>query len=130
MLKSPLTERMEAIGKEIVDGAFTVHVAMGPGLLESVYEEALCFELASRGLNVVRQKRVPLYYKGHRLGEDLRADIVVEDCIIIEVKAVEKMLPVHEAQILSYMKLSEVRLGYLINFNVALIKDGISSKIR
>lgn len=129
-MRSPLPERVEAVGTEIVDAAYTVHLALGPGLLEGVYEEALCFELASRGLRVVRQHRVPLYYKGKRLGEDLRADIVVEDCIIIEVKAVETMLPVHEAQLLSYMKLSEIRLGYLINFNVVLIKDGIARKIR
>lgn len=121
---------MEAIGKKVVDAAYNVHLTLGPGLLESVYEEALCFELASRGLKVVRQKRISLYYKGQRLGEDLRADIVVEDCIILEVKAVEVMLPVHEAQLLSYMKLADMRLGYLINFNVSLIKDGIARKIR
>ncbi len=118
----PETERIAAV---VVDAVYKVHTTLGPGLLESVYEECLAFELTKRGLKVERQVLVPLYYDGVRLSIDLRLDLLVEDQIIIELKAVEKTLPVHAAQLRSHMQLSNKRLGFLTNFNVVVIKDGI-----
>ena len=109
----------------IVDSALSVHRALGPGLLESVYEECLTYELRGRGLTVDRQLSLPVVYRGARIDAGFRLDLVVEDLIIIEIKAAERLLPIHEAQLLTYLKLSERRLGLLINFNVAVIKDGI-----
>jgi len=110
---------------EIIGAAIEVHRWLGPGLLESAYEEALCHELASRSLGFKRQVALPLDYKGVRLECDYRLDLVVDDSVIVELKAVEKLLPVHDAQILSYLRLSGFRLGLLINFHVPVIKDGI-----
>ena len=129
MVHEQIPQYLEDIGRQIVDAAFQVHTELGPGLLESTYEEAMCFELASRGLKVVRQKRVPLLYKGQQLRDDMRLDIIINDEVIIEIKAVDFLLEVHEAQILTYLKLSRLRLGYLINFNVRMIKDGITRKV-
>ena len=121
----PLDERIEAIGKQIVQSAFNVHKSMGPGLLESVYETCMIYELREAGLRANQQQIVPIYYKGVAIQEKLRLDLIVEDTIIVELKSVEVMNPVFEAQIISYLKLSNLQLGYLINFNVPLIKDGI-----
>lgn len=117
-------EEYNRISKEILGSAVSVHKEMGPGLLESVYEYCLVEELRTRGLNVESQVRLPLVYKGKVLQKDFRIDILVENEIIIEVKAVEVLLPVHEAQIISYLKLSNKWLGLMINFNVPLMKNG------
>ena len=120
---------IEKIGKQIVDAAFEVHSELGPGLLESVYEICLVEELKERGLTVERQVKLPVVYKDKILQKEFIIDILVEKCVIIELKAVEMLLPVHEVQTLTYMKLADMRLGYLINFNVPLIKQGIKRKI-
>jgi GxxExxY protein len=109
----------------VVDSALAVHRALGPGLLESVYEECLAYELRDRGLTVARQLSLPVTYRGVRIEAGFRIDLVVEDLIILEIKAAERLLSIHEAQLLTYLKLSGKRLGLLINFNVAVIKDGI-----
>jgi GxxExxY protein len=113
------------LAKQIVDSSYHVHLEMGPGLLESVYEFCLADELRSRGIFVQEQVCIPLVYKGRNLNKDFRLDLLVEKEIIIELKAAEYILPVHEAQIISYLKLADKRLGFLINFNVQLIKDGL-----
>lgn len=113
------------ISGQIVDAAITVHKEMGPGLLESVYEYCLVKELQLRGIFVEHQVLLPLYYKGERLKKDFRLDVVVEHEIIIEIKAVDYLLPVFEAQIISYLKLADKKLGFLINFNVPLLKNGL-----
>jgi GxxExxY protein len=109
----------------VVDSAFAVHQELGPGLLESVYEECLALELRARGVVVWRQVSLPLVYRGRALDGALRIDLVVADLVVVEVKAVERLQPVHEAQLLTYLKLSGRQLGLLINFNVPRIKDGI-----
>ena len=119
----------EQIGKQIVNAAFEVHSELGPGLLESVYEICLVEELRNKGLLVERQVKLPVIYKGKDLQKDFFIDILVEKEIVIELKAVEILLPVHEVQTLTYMKLADMRLGFLINFNVPLIKQGIKRKI-
>jgi GxxExxY protein len=111
---------------QIVDAAFHVHSTFGPGLLESVYEAVLANELRKRGLNVVRQLPVPLLYDGVELPIGFRADLMVEDTVIVEVKSVESVAPVHKMQVLTYLRLADKRVGLLINFNVRLIKDGIT----
>jgi GxxExxY protein len=115
----------DAIAKQIVDAAYAVHSTLGPGLLESVYESCLEYELKERGLRVERQVALPVTYKKLRLDAGMRLDLVVADRIAVELKAVESLTAVHTAQILTYLKLTGLRLGFLINFNVALIKDGI-----
>ncbi|HEV3256583.1 MAG TPA: GxxExxY protein [Gemmataceae bacterium] len=114
------------IAREVVDAAYKIHVALGPGLLESVYEAALCYELEKRGMRVARQHSIPIVYATVHLAEGFRADILVEGKVIIELKSVEAVAPVHKMQLLTYLRLSGKRLGLLINFNVVLIKDGIS----
>ena len=109
----------------MVDAAYAVHRALGPGLLESVYEVCLIHELNKRGLKVDRQVAVPVVYDDVRLDAGLRLDLVVENGVLVELKAVETILPVHHAQVLTYLKLSGLRLGLLINFNVPVIRDGI-----
>ena len=116
--------------KQAVDSAFAVHKALGPGLLESVYEECLCYELTSRGIDTPRQVQQPLTYKKVRLASGYRLDVLVGGLLVIEVKAVEVLLPVHTAQLLTYLKLSDFRMGMLINFNVPLIRDGIRRLIK
>lgn len=117
--------KIEDAGKQIVDAAIAVHRELGPGLLESAYEQCLAFELARRGLKVERQKELPLVYQGMKLDAGYRIDLLVESLIIVEIKSVERFEPIHEAQVLSYLKLSGLHLGYLINFNVRLLKDGL-----
>lgn len=114
------------VAKQIVDAAFRVHTSLGPGLLESVYEEVLAYELEQRGLRVARQQPVPLVYQGKLIEKGFFADIVVEDKLIVEIKSVESIAPVHKKQLLTHLRLADKRLGLLINFNVALIKDGIT----
>ena len=117
-------EQYNKISSSILDAAISVHKEMGPGLLESVYEICLINELSRRGLKAQGQVYLPLFYKGQQLNKDFRIDILVEDEIIIEIKAVDLLHPVHEAQIISYLKLADKWLGLLINFNVVLLKDG------
>lgn len=121
---------IERVATEIVDAAYKVHSALGPGLLESVYEECLAYELSKRGLKVQRQVPVPIIYDGVEIGTRLRVDLLVEDCVIVEVKAVETMIPLYEAQVLTYLKLAHKRLAILANFNVVRIKDGLKRIIR
>jgi GxxExxY protein len=115
----------DAAARQIVDAAFAVHAALGPGLLESVYEQCLEYELRSRNLLVVRQVALPVVYREKTIDAGFRIDMVVNDLVMIEIKAAEKLLPIHEAQLLTYLKLSGMRVGLLINFNTVLIKDGI-----
>jgi GxxExxY protein len=121
----PLSKREESIAEKIVDAAYTVHKILGPGLLEKVYEVCFCHELSKRGLQHKRQVDIPIVYDGLIFNEGLRLDVLVEDLIICELKAVDEMNPVWEAQILSHLKLTDKRLGFLVNFNVSLIKNGI-----
>lgn len=120
-----LAEDVEATAFDVVDAAFKVHSALGPGLLESVYEACMEHELRKRGHPVRRQTIVPVVYEGIEFEEGFRLDLLVRDMIVVEVKAVERTLPVHAAQLLTYLRLTGVRLGFLINFNVPLIKQGI-----
>lgn len=123
--KNMLSERTEEIGKIIVNAAFKVHKQLGPGLLERVYEVCLAHEITKAGLDVKRQVDIPIFYDGIEFSEGLRLDLLIEDSIIIEIKAVEQINPVWEAQIISQLKLLNKDLGFLINFNVPLIKSGI-----
>ena len=125
----PLSQREEEIGQKIVDAAYHVHKALGPGLLEKVYEACFCHELSKRDLAYKRQVDIPIYYDGIYFDEGLRMDVLVEDIVICELKAVDKVNPVWEAQLLSHLKLAGRRLGYLINFNVPLIKKGIKRMV-
>lgn len=119
----------EEIGSKIVQASLEVHRELGPGLLESVYEICLAEELESLHLHVERQVKLPVVYKGKILDKEFFIDILVERSVAIELKAVEQLLPVHEVQLLTYMKLADMKLGYLINFNVSLIKHGIKRKV-
>jgi len=109
----------------VVDAALKIHKVLGPGLLESVYEAVLSFELQKRGLRVVQQRALPVYYEGVKLNVGFRIDLLVSDKLIVEVKSVESLAPVHRKQLETYLRLMDLRLGLLINFNVELIKDGI-----
>jgi GxxExxY protein len=117
-------ETLNQLSTIILDAAITVHKEMGPGLLEAVYQHCMVRELRIRKISVSMMVPVPLHYKGEPLNKDYLIDILVEDEIILELKAVEALLPVHEAQIISYLKLANKRLGFLINFNVPLLKHG------
>lgn len=122
----PIPNDLEIIGEKIVDAAYTVHKSLGPGLLEKVYEVCFCHELMKRDLDYERQLDIPIIYDNITFEEGLRLDVLVENKIICELKAVDMINPVWEAQILSHLKLTEKRLGYLINFNVINIGRGIN----
>jgi GxxExxY protein len=115
----------DELATSVLDAAFDVHRELGPGLLESVYEAALVFALTNRGLSVERQVDIAATFRGHNLGVAFRADLIVNACLLLELKAVEQLQPVHIAQIMTYLKLSNIRRGYLLNFNVKLLKEGI-----
>jgi GxxExxY protein len=117
------------IGRIVVDAAVNLHKEIGPGLLESVYEKLLVYELECRGLKTRQQVRIPIIYKDIKFDEGFRADIVVEDLVILEVKSVESIAKVHKKQTLTYLKLSNKKLGYLINFGDHLMKNGITRLI-
>jgi len=117
-------EEYDKCGKQILEACFSVHKEYGPGLLESIYMHALMMEFDLRQVRYHKKVSVPLFYKGMVTGKHFEIDLLVEDEIIIETKAVEELHPVHEAQLISYLKLSNKKLGYLVNFNVVLIKDG------
>lgn len=110
----------------IVDAAYKIHTRLGPGLLESVYEATLTYELAKRGLQLRRQQSMPVVYEAVRMDVGFRADLIVEDKVIVEIKSIDAIAPVHRKQLLTYLRLTDKRLGLLINFNVDLIKDGIT----
>jgi GxxExxY protein len=129
MEHDPLPPRTHEIANSVFDAAFALHRALGPGLLESTYEICLEYELAKRGHSVQRQVALPVVYETVRLDAGYRIDLLVDGAVIVEVKAVEALAPVHEAQILTYLRLSGKRLGFLINFNVALLKQGIKRMI-
>lgn len=114
------------VAKQIVDSAYRIHTTLGPGLLESVYEVILAYELENRGLRVVRQQAVPIVYRGTRIETAFRADLVVAELVIVEIKSVETVAPIHKKQLLTHLRLADKRLGLLINFNVFLIKEGIT----
>lgn len=114
------------IAKQIVDAAYKIHTSLGPGLFESVYETVMARELANRGLKVVRQQAIPVVWEKVHMEAGFRADLIVEDKVIIEVKSVESLAPVHRKQLLTYLRLTGKRLGLLINFDTELIKDGIA----
>lgn len=115
----------ESLTGVIIGAAIEVHRTIGPGLLESVYEECLALELAAQGVSFERQMPLPVLYKGHRVAADLRLDFWVERSVILELKSAERLLPIHEAQLLTYLRLSHCRVGLLINFNVPVLKDGL-----
>jgi GxxExxY protein len=121
----PLPEQTELTAKHVVDAAVKIHSALGPGLLESVYEKCLGIELAKRDVVYDRQVSVPIVYEGVAVEPGLRIDLIANKCVVVELKSAERLLPVHEAQLLTYLKLSGMRLGLLLNFNVALMKQGI-----
>jgi len=114
------------IASQVVDAAYVVHCTLGPGLLEHIYEIALGHEIAKRGLRVARQVPVPVMYDGIRFDEGLRLDVLIEDKVVVEIKSVEEIHPKHKKQVISYLRLSDKRLGLLINFNENKIKDGIT----
>ena len=119
----------EEVTGQIIAGAIEVHKKFGPGLLESAYEACLCHELMLRGLSVARQVPLPIEYKGVHLVCGYRIDLVVADSVIVELKSIEKLLPIHEAQLLTYLRLSGKRVGLLINFKVKLLTDGIVRRV-
>jgi len=120
-----LTQQEELIGKAIVNAAYKIHTELGPGLLEKVYEVCMAHELRKAGFEVKRQVDIPIVYDGIQFNEGLRLDLLINDLVIAELKAVELVNPVWEAQIISHLKLTGLNLGYLINFNVPLVKNGI-----
>ena len=123
---SPLPKHTEEIAKAIWDSAFQVHSTLGPGLLESVYGACLIYELKSGGFKIDSQLSLPVVYEEIIVDSGLRLDILVENCVIVEIKAVENIIPLYKAQLLTYMKLTKTRLGLLINFNTIHLKDGIT----
>ncbi len=125
----PLPDSTERVATALIDAAFAVHKTLGPGLVEPVYEACLCYELSQRNIKFRKQLDLPVVYKNVRLDAKLRIDLLVEECLIVELKSVERIHPLFEAQLLTYMKLTNQRLGLLINFNVPLFKDGIKRMI-
>lgn len=115
--------------EKIIGCAIKVHSVLGPGLLESSYETCLVHELSKLGLKVERQAAVPIFYDGFRLDADYYLDVLVEDLVVVELKAVERLLPIHDAQLLTYLRLANKKVGLLINFNVVLLRDGIRRKV-
>ncbi len=121
----PLPAGIDGTARSILDGAFAVHRSLGPGLLESVYETCMAIELERRGIRFARQLAVSIEYHGQTIEPAYRIDLLVDDQVVVEIKAVERLLPIHEAQVLTYLKLARKRLGLLVNFNVPLLRDGI-----
>ena len=128
-IHKPLTERERWLTSQIMDIAISIHRFLGPGLLESVYEKCFCYELAKRNIPFIKQKNIELIYDNLIIDEGLRIDILIDDLVIIELKAQEMYHPVWEAQLLSYLKLTQKRLGYILNFHVPLMKDGVKRMI-
>jgi GxxExxY protein len=122
---APVPPNVEKVGKSVLDAAYKVHTALGPGLLESVYETCTAFELTESRLRIMVQAGLPVTYRGMKMDAGLRPDMIVEDCVIVEFKSVETMHPIYNAQLITYLKVTGIRLGFLINFNVVHLKDGI-----
>ena len=120
---------LEDLTQEIIGAAIEVHRALGPGLLESAYEECLCRELTLRGISFMRQVPLPLEYKGVKLDCGYKLDVVIADSVILELKSIESISPIHEAQLLTYLKLAGKKVGFVINFNVPVLKSGIVRKV-
>ena len=118
-------EKLNQITEAVISAAVDVHRTLGPGLLESAYEACLAFELAERGLKIEQQKPLPIVYREVKLDCGYRLDILVEEAVIVEVKSIDQLAPIHKAQLLSYLKLSGCKVGLLINFNVKVLKDGV-----
>ncbi|MEQ1755638.1 MAG: GxxExxY protein [Micropepsaceae bacterium] len=123
--RTPLTNADEALAKDVVDAGFHVHAAFGPGLLESVYEHCLALELVQRGHSVRRQVILPVKYRGADIESGYRLDMLVDERLIVEIKSIREVLPIHHAQLLTYLRLSKCRIGFLINFNCLLYRKGI-----
>ena len=121
-----LPSDLEDLAAALVDSAFKVHQTLGPGLLESVYESCVCIELTRRGITYEKQAAMPLIYEGVNVNGGFRLDLLVEKSVVMEIKAVEKLLPIHQSQVLTYLKLANLRLGLLINFNVPMFKEGVN----
>lgn len=119
----------EALTEQIIGAAIEVHKYWGPGLYEEIYERSLCRELRMRNLDFESQTPLPLIYKEERVGEDLRLDLIVQGKVVVEMKSIKELEPIHEAQLLTYMKLSKCRVGLLINFNVTVLKNGIKRRV-
>jgi GxxExxY protein len=125
----PLTEKERWLTEQLMNIAITVHKTLGPGLLESIYEKCFCYELSKRNIPFARQQGLPVVYHNLTVAEGVRIDLLIDNLIIVELKAEENHHPVWEAQLLNYLKLSGKRLGYIMNFNVPLMKDGIKRMI-
>ena len=123
---TPLPSQTEEMAKAIVDSAYQIHTALGPGLLESVYESCMIYEFKLRGIEVKSQITLPVIYKGMKVDSGYRLDLLVEDCVIVEIKSTDELSVVHKAQLLTYLKLSNIRLGLLINFNVVHLRGSIN----
>jgi GxxExxY protein len=126
----PISPDVEQVGRTVLDAAYKIHTALGPGLLENVYESCLAYEIRRTGTGVDTQLAVPVVYEDIRVESGLRLDMLVGNCVVVEIKAVEKMNPLYEAQLLTYLKMTQLRLGYLINFNVLHLKDGVKRFVR
>lgn len=124
-----MNEELNAITETVIGAAIDVHRALGPGLLESAYEACLAYELVQRGLKIERQKELPVVYRDAKVDCGYRIDLLVEGAVVVELKAVERLERIHEAQLLSYLKLSGLRVGLLINFNVMMLKEGIKRMV-
>ena len=120
---------LEDLTEQIIGAAIEVHKQLGPGLLESAYEECLCHELHLRGISFKRQVPLPVKYKGIKLDCGYKLDILVEDAVILELKCIEKVLPIHEAQLLTYLKMTDKKVGFIFNFNVAMLSRGLVRKV-
>ncbi len=129
MSQSKASESRDSLTDEVIGLAIEIHRELGPGLLESAYQECICYELAQHKLGFRRQVPLPVTYKSVRLDCGYRMDVVVEDRLVLELKTVERLLPVHEAQLLTYLKLSGLRTGLLMNFNTPVLKDGIKRMV-
>lgn len=127
--KSPLPAKLENLATDVLDCCYTVHTAMGPGLLEAVYEHCLFHELTTRHIHARRQVALPVIYKGVEIESGFRIDMLVENVLVIELKSVAELLPIHQAQLTTYLRLSGCRAGFLVNFNVSLFKTGIRRMI-
>jgi GxxExxY protein len=128
-MHEPLTERERWLASQIVEIAIAIHRFLGPGLLESIYEKCFCYELGKRNISFIKQKCAEIVYDGIIIDDGLRIDILVDDLIVVELKAQEVYHPVWEAQLLSYLRLTKKRLGYILNFHVPLMKDGLKRMI-
>ncbi len=125
----PISARAEEVATAVVDAAIKVHRALGPGLLESAYEACLCYELSKRGIPYRRQVSLPVRYEEVFVETGFRLDILADECLIVELKSTDAIVPIHEAQLLTHLKLANVRLGFILNFNVPLMKQGIKRMV-